>query len=91
MKNTALTGVLAIMALIMTAALDYYVLARGIPAGADSVLVGTIVGAWNAASGMVLSYFFGSSASHDKQVAGPTTTVQTPDKTTTAQPTGPAA
>ncbi|WP_139350583.1 hypothetical protein [Rhodanobacter sp. B04] len=69
MKNTVLAGCLAILTLLLTGVIDGYLLARGLPSGADSVLVGTIVGAWNAATGIVLSYFFGSSASHDKQSA----------------------
>lgn len=82
MKSSPFANWLAALALVLTAALDYYVLARGLPPGADSVLVGTIVGAWNAASGMVLSYFFGSSASHDKTAGAPdvaaTTATDTP-------------
>lgn len=88
MKNSALAGLLAVLTLLLTGVIDAYLLARGLPAGADSVLVGTIVGAWNAATGIVLSYFFGSSASHDKQAElpkGSTTTVQTPNSITTVE------
>lgn len=45
-----------------------YMLRYGLPAGADSVLLGTILTAWNgAATGVIVSFFFGRSSDSDRK------------------------
>lgn len=61
---TAVMSVLAVLVVSFTAGLDVYALWRGIGSGESAAINGTILGAWNTgALGMVLSYYFGSSAS----------------------------
>lgn len=52
--------------------LDYrvvdHMLTYGLPKGADSVLLGTILTAWNgAATGVIVSFFFGRSSDSDRK------------------------
>ncbi|SEO63678.1 hypothetical protein SAMN02800692_1530 [Luteibacter sp. UNC138MFCol5.1] len=68
------TYVQSIAALIVIGAwvLDFrvvdFMLRNGLPTGADSVLLGTILTAWNgAATGVIVSFFFGRSSDSDRK------------------------
>lgn len=62
-KPNRTMDVIAVMVVTITATIDAFVLYHGTGSGQDAVMVGTIIGAWNTGGvGVVLNYFFGSSA-----------------------------
>lgn len=48
--------------LLITAAMDVLVLIKGVPSNVDSTITGVILGVWHAASGVVVSFYYGSSS-----------------------------
>lgn len=59
--------VLAIMTILIVAVVEGGILMRGAPAGLDGVVLGRVLGTMDSALIMVLSYYFGSSASSARQ------------------------
>lgn len=48
--------------LLVTAGMDVLVLIKGVPSNVDSTITGVILGVWHAASGVVVSFYYGSSS-----------------------------
>lgn len=67
MRRSWLTAAMGLLVILIAAGLDAMVIYRGLPNGADSVLTGTILGAWNAAAGVVLNFYFGRSSDSDRK------------------------
>lgn len=60
-------AIIAFLVLIVTLFVEAYVVIRGLPANADGILVGRVLGTLDAATLLILGYYYGTSASSHRK------------------------